>query len=784
MRTERRRLHVRGVVQGVGFRPFVHHLAEDCVLAGFVRNETTRVCIEVEGPGDALDLFSSRLLDELPRLARIDSINTSEIDRMHELGFRIERSGAIEPGTQPSLIPPDTAVCPDCVRELFDPEDRRHRHPFITCTNCGPRFTIIDALPYDRPNTTMRGFPMCERCAGEYSDATDRRHHAQPVACPHCGPQLTHEREGHTTAGTDSVLAEVHADLEGGLVVAIKGLGGYHLAVDATSDDAVAQLRARKGRAHKPFAVMVPDLDAARRVAEVDEDEAAVLSSATHPIVLLRAKKEASLSLLVAPGNPLVGVMLPYTPVHHLLFAQVPGSPTRPPSAVVMTSGNLSEEPICFDDDDARTRLAAIADSFCLHDRPIHIPCDDSVVRVLDGVELPIRRSRGYAPLPVSLPVSMEPTLAVGGELKNTFALANGPTAWLSQHLGDMENHETLMAFESSFDRLSHMYAVRPKVVAVDPHPGYQTQRWATRYADLQGNDISRVEVQHHHAHLASLMAEHGLDGTEPVIGFVFDGTGFGSDGTMWGGEVLVGDYHAVERWGHLRNVPLPGGDSAAHNPCRTALAHLRAAEIPWSADIASVQACDETELAVLGQQLDAMTNCVQTSSMGRLFDAVASLLDLRHRITYEAHAAIDLEVLADEATECADLHFELDADGTLDPAPLLQGLVDGLAAGVDRAALAAGFHIAVVEAMVTCAVRIRTESSINVVGLTGGVFQNVLLAHSAMVRLRELGFVVLTHRVVPPNDGGIALGQLLVAAHRHHPAPTTKAEGREPLCV
>ncbi|MGI9607517.1 MAG: carbamoyltransferase HypF [Acidimicrobiales bacterium] len=779
----RQKLEVRGVVQGVGFRPFVHRVATEYGLCGFVRNEATHVRIEVEGSTDGLTMFRARLLDDLPRLARIDAIDAIDMACSTDTTFRIDRSGPSESGTG-SIIPPDTAVCFECVREMFDPDDRRHRHPFTTCTNCGPRFTIIDALPYDRLNTTMDMFNMCRACAVEYGDPANRRHHAQPIACPDCGPRLAHEQGGQVINGTDAVLSRVHADLSAGLIVAIKGLGGYHLAVDARNDDAVTRLRSRKSRVDKPFAVMVPNLDGARQIAEVDDDEASALESPAHPIVLLRAVPESALSAFVSPGNPLVGVMLPYTPLHHLLFAPVPDSALEPPSILVMTSGNLSEEPICFDDEDARHRLAPIADSFCSHDRPIRIPCDDSVIRLVDGRELPIRRSRGYAPLPVPLPISAPPTLAVGGELKNTFALAMGSTAWLSQHVGDMENHETLRAFESSVERLSHMYAVQPDRVAVDSHPGYRTHRWATRMEADRLADVRRVEVQHHHAHLAALMAEHGIDERRSIIGFVFDGTGLGTDGTMWGGEVLLGGYRHVTRWGHVRQVPLPGGDSAAQNPCRTALAHLRAAGIRWDPQLPSVRACSEAELRVLARQLDAGVNCVSSSSMGRLFDAAASILDLRHRITYEAQAAINLEALAENCPDSGAAHLRLEIrDGMIDPTRLLVELVSGMKSGLDRAALARGFHDAVAEAIAMSAVHIRTERAIDVVGLTGGVFQNVLLTRLATARLMDLGFDVLTHRVVPPNDGGIALGQLMVAAH-HRADSTVESEGSEPLCV
>ncbi len=764
----RRRFRVCGVVQGVGFRPFVHRLAGDCHLAGFVRNDATHVHIEVEGRPDVVALFRMRLEAEIPRLGRIDSIEALDIPCVSDTSFSIAASGPGGGDGPPTLIPPDTAVCDECVGELFDPNDRRFRHPFITCTNCGPRFTIIDTLPYDRPNTTMRKFDLCNACMSEFADPLDRRHHAQPVACHDCGPQLGYHGLGASITGTDDVLVSVHADLNEGRIVAIKGLGGYHVAVDATNDDAVDRLRTRKARADKPFAVMVANLDAARRLAEIDDAEATALRSPAHPIVLVRAREHTDLSDLVAPGNPLIGIMLPYTPFHHLLFEPVPEANIQPPSALVMTSGNISDEPICFDDDDARRRLSAIADSFCSHDRPIHTPCDDSVIRLLDGVELPIRRSRGYAPLPVRVPGSVLPTLAVGGEIKNTFAVAAGPDVWLSQHLGDMGNHETLTAFESSVARFSELYTIQPQILVVDPHPSYGTRRWGRQFAKAVGDEIELIEVQHHHAHLASLMAEHGRDGREPIIGFVFDGTGYGTDGTLWGGEVLVGGYADFTRWGHLREVVLPGGDSAVHNPCRTALAFLRSAGIEWSEALNPVRACDETELRVLDQQLTRSTNCVTSTSMGRLFDAVASLLGLRHRVSYEAHAAIELEILAERSARTPfRLNFEVHDDGTIDPTPLLQELIGGLEAGVDRAVLARAFHVAVVEAMATSAERIRDEQSLNIVGLTGGVFQNVLLAKLAAERLQGLGFLVLTHRIVPPNDGGLALGQVMVAAHQ-----------------
>ena len=756
----RRRVHVTGVVQGVGFRPHTFRIATGLGLCGFVRNETTGVVIEVEGPTKSLGRFEDRLCAELPPMARIDTFETAEVPCLHERGFTISSSDA-RPADEPmALIPADRAVCDDCLSELLDPTDRRYRYPFITCTNCGPRFSMITRLPYDRPNTTMAAFELCPACDSEYRDPADRRYHAQPLACSHCGPHLWHERAGVVSSVGDAALARTQQDLAYGQVVAVKGLGGYHLATDAFNDEAVQLLRSRKHRPDKPFAVMVPDIATARTLAHISPAESAALQSPARPIVLLANKP--SLSTAVVSGSPFIGLMLAYTPLHHLLFRPVPGRRTPVPRALVMTSGNVAGEPICFDDHEARTRLAGLADSFCAHNRPIQLPCDDSVVRLIDNIELPIRRSRGHVPLAIRLPVEVAPTLALGGDIKNTFCIASGRNAWLSQHLGDMENLESLTAFESSIDSFCELHRVDPEVIAVDAHPRYRTRRWGRDRAKGQ----SLVEVQHHHAHLAAVMAENGLDGNDPVLGFVFDGTGYGPDGALWGGEVLIADYDTCERWGHLAEAELPGGDAAIRNPCRMALSHLANAGITWTDEISSVRACEKIEREVLTQQLQQVRDGVTTTSMGRLFDAVASLLDVRHRISYEAQAAIELEVLATQATEpVAPLRFEITEAGVIDPAPLVRSLVASLGAGADRAGLALAFHDAVVEAVATIAQTVRRDRSIDVVGLSGGVFQNVRLASATTTRLSDLGFQVVTHRLVPPNDGGIALGQAIIAA-------------------
>ncbi|HUC15607.1 MAG TPA: carbamoyltransferase HypF, partial [Acidimicrobiales bacterium] len=673
-----------------------------------------------------------------------------------------------------TFVPPDVAVCQDCLAELFDPEDRRYRYPFINCTNCGPRFTITVRLPYDRPNTTMRGFELCEACAREYNDPVDRRFHAQPVACAACGPRIQFYAGASGAAGgvaevlegTDTALAAAQTALRAGQVLAVKGLGGYHLVCDATSDAAVATLRARKARPDKPFAVMAGDIAGVRALAHIDAAEAAVLSGPARPIVLLSRRSCTPLSDLVAPRNPYVGALLPYTPLHHLLFRPVPGSEAAVPQVLVMTSGNLSDEPICYEDGDARARLSHLVDGWLVHDRPVHVPCDDSVVRVEAGSELPVRRSRGYAPLPVRLPFESVPLVAAGGELKNTFCLAAGYDAWVSQHIGDMGSVHTLAAFKRSVRQFAGMYRVNPQLVVADAHPGYQTRRWAE-------DDANRaVElVQHHHAHIAAVMVENGVPADERVIGFAFDGTGYGPDGAIWGGEALVAGYVSFDRRAHLCYVPLPGGDATIHKPYRAALAHLWAAGIDWSADLLPVRAAPPLELSVLRRQLERGVQCVPTSSMGRLFDAVSSLIGARHTVSYEAQAAIELETVAScHVGPVPQYGFET-VDDRIDSSALLRAIVKDVRNGLAPGAVAAGFHEAVARLIAETADRLREETGIATVALSGGVFQNVLLVRLARAELARLNLRVLAHRVVPPNDGGLALGQAAIAARRNSPA-------------
>jgi hydrogenase maturation protein HypF len=761
----RQHFTVTGVVQGVGFRPFVHRIASELGLTGFVGNDSGAVFLEVQGERARVAEFGRRLRAEAPPLARISGVSVADLplDRAATTAdaareFRIVASQTITGATTP--IPPDIAVCDDCVAELFDPHDRRYRHPFVTCTNCGPRFTIIRELPYDRPATTMSAFAMCQRCAAEYHDPADRRFHAQPIACPECGPSLWFRSRAGRVTGSDAALAATQHALAAGAVVAIKGIGGYHLACVVDDDAVVGALRVRKARGAKPFAMLVRDLDVARRYACVDDTEAAVLSSPARPIVLLRRRHGAPVADAVAPGSPLLGLMLPYSPIHHLLLAPVPGAAEQVPDALVLTSANRSDEPICFTDDDVRQRLPVLCDALLDHDRPIHVPCDDSVVRVIDGRELPMRRSRGYAPLPVDLGRAGPAVLAVGGELKNTFCLTDGSRAYMSGHIGDMATWETLRAFERAVGQLSEIRG-KPVRLAADLHPGYHTRSWAERHVGDRPLDL----VQHHHAHVVSLLAEHGRIG-EPIIGVSFDGTGYGCDQTIWGGEILTlgRDSHRFVRAGHVLPVPLPGGDAAVRNPWRMALSQLWMADIDWTPDLAPVAAATPDELHLTRSQLESGTGCVLCSSMGRLFDAVASLLGVRHRIDYEGQAAIELEVLAESAGDKAgpSLPLRVRADGVIDPATMVQTMVSALAAGTQPALLAAEFHRSVADAVARVVGQVA--GAVRVVGLTGGVFQNVLLLRACRKRLQLAGFEVLTHQTVPPNDGGLALGQATIS--------------------
>lgn len=770
--TVRVRLDITGVVQGVGFRPAVARIAAEYGLAGWVCNDAGAVHCEWEGaPGD-IDAAVVALRDHPPPMARIDTLDRTAVAPVGEQGFAIIASRSQD--TERTLVPPDIAVCAECLAEMRDPADRRHGHPFITCTNCGPRYTVITDLPYDRPATTMAGFPMCSACAAEYHDPADRRFHAQTIACADCGPRLSWDPGGSAGGAgspipTDlgardpiapSPIEKAAAALRDGKIVAVKGVGGYHLACRADDDAVVSRLRARKTRPAKPFAVMVADVAAARDIAEIDDAAAAALAGPAAPIVLVPARPGA-VGDAVAPGLADLGVMLAYSPVHHLLFDALGRLP------LVMTSANHGGSPIVFRDADLGW-IDGLADAVLGHDRPIHVPCEDSVIMVDDrGRHTPLRRSRGYAPLPVRVPAAGTTTpviLATGGDLKTTFCLM-GRTgdgtghAHLSSHLGDMSDPRTQECFTAALDHLAFMTDRRPAVIACDQHPGYATTRWAQRHAD--GRPV--IAVQHHHAHAVSLLAECGRLGT-PMLAVAYDGTGYGTDGTIWGGELLVVDDPATfSRVGHLTPFALPGGDGATRQPARIALDLLYRAGIAWEPDLPSVAAVGPDGLHVLAQQIPRGLRCVPTTSMGRLFDAVASLLGVCQQVSYEGQAAVELEHLARRGIP-VDLEFAV-SGGVMDPAPVITGIAAGLRAGADPADLAAGFHQAVIRATATAAGRTAHSAGVGVIGLTGGVFANRLLLQGLRRSLVNSGYEVLTHRIVPCNDGGLALGQATVAA-------------------
>jgi hydrogenase maturation protein HypF len=747
-------IRVEGIVQGVGFRPFVYTLATGLGLSGFVGNDVDGVFAEVEGPEAAVTEFLRRLERDPPPLARIERVTATAVTPTGETSFAIAPSGP--PGPRRTLISADTATCPDCLRELADPNDRRYRYPFINCTNCGPRFTIVRDVPYDRPFTTMAPFAMCPRCAAEYHDPADRRFHAQPTCCPACGPRLTlRDNTGNPLPGDPLERA---AELLGnGQILAVKGLGGYHLAVDAARQDAAAALRARKHREDKPFAVLAPDLAAARRLGQVDPAAADLLSSPVRPIVLLPRRPDADVAAATAPGNRSLGVMLPYTPLHHLLVRAL----ARP---MVLTSGNVSDEPIAYRDDDALARLSPIADAFLTHDRAIHIRTDDSVTRTFRGRPTLIRRSRGYVPEPVPVRAGFpRPVLACGAELKNTFCLAKGHHAFLSHHIGDLENAETLRSFTEGIEHFRRLFDVDPRVVAHDLHPEYLSTKYAMEL------DLPLRGVQHHHAHIASCLADHGAghgaDGPVigPVIGIAFDGTGYGTDGTIWGGEFLVADLAGFQRGGHLVPVPMPGGAAAIRQPWRMAAAYLGASA---PADLGVVRRHADRWPAVVAMAAKGISAPL-TSSAGRLFDAAAAILGVRDAINYEGQAAIELEQLADPG-EAGAYRARLETgEGPFQAcgADLLHAMVDDLTNRVPAPVIAARFHHGIAALIEAGCILLRESSGLDTVALSGGVFQNMLLLRATVTRLEAHGFRVLTHSRVPCNDGGISLGQAVIAA-------------------
>lgn len=789
------RLHVTGVVQGVGFRPFVYRLAVERELTGWVRNTSEGVFAHVEGDDTAVASVPDAIRDEAPPMAVVQSITAEEVTPAGYDVFSIEASASAPDAI--TLVSPDIATCDACTAELFDAGDRRYRYPFINCTNCGPRFTIIADIPYDRPATTMAEFEMCPRCSTEYHEPADRRFHAQPDACPVCGPRLylqrspvvTEEpapvglpesfpahwawearseprhRDAHTERErSDAILAAAVALLDVGGILALKGLGGFQFACDATNEAAVARLRERKRRWGKPLAIMVPDLETAARYCDIGPEERRLLAGPVRPVVLSRRRlgSDAPLADSIAGDLPELGVMLPYTPLHHLLLAGA----DRP---VVMTSGNVSEEPIAAGNAEALSRLARIADAFLMHDREIRSRYDDSVARVIGGETAMIRRARGYAPFPLRMPAgATSPLLAVGPEQKNTFCLVR-PTgdgsahAFVSQHIGDLENAETLRHYQDTLELYERLFRVEPEAVAYDLHPEYLSTKFALTL------DLPRIGVQHHHAHVASVTAEHGV--SKRVAGLAFDGTGYGSDGRIWGGEVLLADWADFERFAHLREVPMPGGAAAVRRPARMAvglLAGLDRALLdhPGAAPLRDRLAAGEEE--TLLRMIERGVNSPLTSSMGRLFDAVAALTGVRDDAAYEGQAAIELEAVMDPSSE-GSYEFGVESSGglVLDPLPMIEGVLDDLASGTTPGTISARFHRAVANASVRLAAAAAEVCETAEVALSGGVFMNRFLAETLPPMLSAEGLMPLTHRVLPFNDGAVSFGQAVVACAR-----------------
>ncbi len=751
---KRAEIGITGIVQGIGFRPFIYNLARKHLIRGWVLNNEKGVLIDAESEDGNLARFIQEIPKLAPPLARIESFDVKYLEPSGYPTFEIRKSE--EAQDKFVLISPDVATCDQCLSELFSPEYFRYRYPFINCTLCGPRFTIIQDIPYDRHKTTMAPFAMCPVCRKEYEDPLDRRFHAQPNACPACGPSIhLEDRQGKEVPG-DPIVKTLDLLLEGG-IVAIKGLGGFHLACDAKNQSAVASLRSRKFREDKPFAVMCRSIDEVKQHCELDEKEEKLLLSVERPIVILRKKKESPVARAVAPYQDTLGVMLPYSPLHHLLL-------NDPLKTLVMTSGNVSDEPISYKNDEALRRLSNIADYFLFHNREIHMRCDDSVTRVFDAKPYILRRSRGYVPFPIRLSFPVEMILACGGELKNTFCLTRGQYAFMSHHIGDLENLETLTSFEEGIKHFKKLFYIEPKAVAYDLHPDYLS----TQYA-LSIPDIPRIGVQHHHAHIASAMAENGIEGD--VIGVALDGTGFGLDGAVWGGEFMKANLRDFDRLAHLKKVPMPGGSVAIKEPWRMAMVYLSEAfdEEATKLKIDLMKRVDFRKWDILKRAIEKKVNTPLTSSMGRLFDAVSSLLAIRDEVHYEGQAAIEMEMIADHAVreEYPFRNHEEEVPMVINSAEMIRGIVHDLIDGVPSSKISGKFHRTVSRMIVETCEAIRPREKLNRVVLSGGVFQNIFLLSLVTEELKRSGFDVYTHHLVPPNDGGISLGQAVVAHMR-----------------
>ena len=799
------KIHVTGIVQGVGFRPFIYNLATRYQLYGWVRNTSAGVDIELTGSHSLIEMFLNSLQTDIPPLADVERLDVKWVEPVDYTDFKIIHSQAIPDAFQP--VSPDMSICPDCLRELFDKNDRRYLYPFINCTNCGPRFTIIKDIPYDRPNTTMVDFHMCETCKAEYGSPPDRRFHAQPIACPDCGPTTWLEISpfnGKIDFNLNDQVRNNYAIylaqylLSQGKIVAIKGLGGFHLACDATNPLAVAELRRRKLRVDKPFAIMMSDLSEAERHCEISADERRLLESQSRPIVILKKLEYSNISGLVAPNQNTIGVMLPYTPLHYLLFFdryeevipaidRVPAF--TPPKSLVMTSGNLREEPIATSNEEARQKLSKLADAFLMHNRPIYNRCDDSVVRAFRmpdtkfikeksqkderKINYPVRRSRGYAPFPIHLPTTLAPVFAAGAELKNTFCITRDNYAFISHHIGDMENYETLASYEANIAHYERLFRINPSIIAYDLHPDYLASRYAINRAEITG--IPAIGVQHHHAHIAACMVDNGLPMEARVIGVAMDGTGFGDDQQIWGGEFFFTSYHSYERYLHLAYMPLPGGDAAIRKPARIALAYLWKAGIEWDDRLPPVIGLNTEERSIIHTQLEKKINTPMTSSMGRLFDAVASITGVRQEVNYEAQAAIELEAIMDwgeNARYPIEIIEEPTDDGRfasklINTNIIIKEIVGDVLNNLPPSIISAKFHNTIADLVLAGCHSMRKTSDINQVALSGGVWQNMSLLEKTVELLNKSGFVVYLHHSVPTNDGGLSLGQAIIAAQK-----------------
>ena len=747
-----KRIEINGIVQGVGFRPFVYNLANHFGLKGEVANTASGVYIHIEGLVAKIEFFEKDLIKKIPPLAYVVEMYSHSESLKNFTDFSIVKSKGGSAMT--TLIAPDVSVCDDCLNELFDPKDRRYQYPFINCTNCGPRYTIIDDIPYDRPKTSMRHFKLCPSCQAEYGDPSNRRFHAQPNACAVCGPHVTlFDNQQKEICVADSIEKAAML-LKQGFILAVKGLGGFHLAVDACNSGSVACLRNRKLREEKPFAIMSCDLESIRNYAAMESAEEKLLTSIQRPIVLLKKRTPHTISEEVAPRNKYLGVMLPYTPLHYLLLKY--GF-----TALVMTSANLREEPMAISNDDAFEQLADIADYFLTHNRDIYLRSDDSIVKHIAGTARIIRRSRGFAPIPIFLKHQVPSILACGAELKNTICITKGDKAFLSQHIGDLENMATYEFFKLTIAHLERILEIIPEIIACDSHPGYLS----TQFAEEQQN-IRKIQVQHHHAHIISCMAEHRLNG--PVIGLSFDGTGYGTDGKIWGGEILVVEEKRFERVGHLSYVPMPGSTAAIKEPWRMAVSYLHDAfgQELWSLELPFLEEIEGQKLKVISEMITKGVNSPQTSSLGRLFDGVAAIAGVRNRVNYEGQAAMELEMLATEKIDSIyEYEWVSDEAYQILPAPIIRGVVRDLQKGLSPSEISAKFHWTLVRLFASLCDRIRREHHLNRVVLSGGVFQNSLLLTGLIQALEKNNFQVYSHKLVPSNDGGIALGQAMVAA-------------------